>query len=134
LLFYHDADGHGRTLALPDSKGNVTLIAGKVYEYRCVKPVLDGGQGTYASLCGDPVLKADPADPNGSGRLIQCPKECEGEACRLFYSYKGGKWRRVKANDDGTGSKFTQTPRGLKIDPADLDELMKKMMFRCFCV
>jgi len=138
LLFYHPKPGesheHTRHLALPDKNGNVKRDPAVVYEYRCVSPVLEEGAGEYKSLCGDPVLRKDPADPNSSAMLIECPKECSGKACTLFYS-SGSKWKPVEANDAGTDKKFSESARGqLKIEPDELDKLRKKMMFLCLCV
>jgi len=137
LLFYHPKPGehheHTRHLALPDKNGVVKRDPNMVYEYRCVSPVLVDGASEYLSLCGDATLRKDPADPNSDAQLIECPKECSGKACGLFYS-SGGKWKPVEKGDDGTDKKFSETPRGqLKIEPADLDELRKKVMFLCLC-
>jgi len=137
LLFYHPKDGshkHTRHLALPDKNGNVKRDKTMEYEYRCVSPVLEDGEGEFQSLCGNPVLRPDKGDPSSNAQLIVCPKECSGKDCKLFYS-SGGKWKPVEAGKDGTDKKFSETPQHqLKIDPDDLDELRKKMMFLCFCV
>jgi len=138
LLFYHPKPGesheHTRHLALPDKNGIVKLDKAMVYEYRCVSPLIEDGAGEYSSLCGDVVLRKDPADPNSDAKLIACPRECSGKDCTLFYS-SGGKWKPVEANDAGTDKKFSKTshPGQLAIDPKDLDELRKKMMFLCLC-
>ena len=137
LLFYHPKRGesheHTRHLALPDKKGNVKRDKEVVYEYRCVLPVIEDGAGEYTALCGDAVLKKDHADPNSNVMFLECPKECAGKECGLFYS-SGGKWKPVEANDAGTDKKFSKSDRGqLKIEPGDLDELRKKTMFLCLC-
>lgn len=137
LLFYHPKPGehhaHTRHLALPDKKGKVKRDPNMVYEYRCVSLRITDGEGKFVKVCGDPVLKTDPGDPSSSSQLIVCPKECSGQNCKLFFS-SGGKWKLVEAGKDATDKKFTETPQHqLKIDPNDLDELRKKMMFFCVC-
>ncbi len=142
-LFYHHADGshmHRRYLALPDANGKIVPAKGEIYDYYCVKPVLEKGEDTYIALCGDPV--SHPEGGMSSNVFLTCPSttNCTGPAkCKLYY-LRGGedgygeKWRPVKPDAPGLDKKFSEENGKMKIDSADLKGLKTKFLFKCFCV
>jgi hypothetical protein len=131
---------HRRYLALPDANGKIVPAKGEIYDYYCVKPVLEKGEDTYIALCGDPV--SHPEGGMSSNVFLTCPSttNCTGPAkCKLYY-LRGGedgygeKWRPVKPDAPGLDKKFSEENGKMKIDSADLKGLKTKFLFKCFCV